>query len=220
MTVNPAYLSDLAHRAQQMKADEVLVTAEGNKVNASKGIILCGCGDCDQERIYSSYLAEIVTTRIHQVRYNGGALSISPHSPLHFVIDDDGSRHAKGVVQTVDVRDSIIMKGIATVALVAHAPCGAAMGKEMTLDDIVGHLVGAKRELVKRYRGGEHDLGIRVACFLHVDWPSLAPKLRKPPRTYFVSQEVAKRWLANPPSLDDTASRRDIATIASFAPRG
>jgi len=94
----------------------------------------------------------------------------------------------------------VILKGISSVALVGHIPCGAALSCGMlAIDELLRCLVAAKIDFVKRYAGA---LDVKVACFLHIHWSMIDPgNPDLKPRTYFVSRESALAFLANPPDL-------------------
>jgi hypothetical protein len=181
----------------QLKDYRVLQGVAGHLVNADNGVIVCACGDCDQERNYTNYLSGAVHDRMHRLQLNGGPLSLARGSPLYTDRDDDGTIVPVGSAMRVNIRNAVILKGIKKLVLVAHVPCGAALLAAMGVDEVLEALIAAKTELIASY--GE-TLGITVACFLHVDWSMLGHP-SKPPRTYFVSRQLADRWLADPPPL-------------------
>lgn len=174
----------------------MLQSVKGHLVSAANGVIICACGDCDQERNYTTFLADSVHGRMHRLQLNGGPLSISPSSPLHLDRDDCGAEVPVGVAMRTNIRAAVRLKHIKTLVLVAHVPCGAADAARMNVDQVLSALVQAKAELIGRYG---RALGVKVACFLHVEWSMLGIERR--PSTYFVSREQTLKWLAAPPPL-------------------
>lgn len=194
-------------RLRQMKVDRVLQGVQGHLVNAANGVIICACGDCDQERNYTAYLADTVHGRMHRLQLNGGPLSISPSSPLHLDRDDCGAEVPVGVAMRTNIRGAVELKKIQSLVLVAHVPCGAADTAGMSVDEVLSALVAAKIELSERYAA---TLGVKVACFLHVEWTMLGIERR--PSTYFVSRERTLRWLAAPPPVHVSHQSREFPT--------
>lgn len=176
-------------------------------MSAADGVIICACGDCDQERNYTAYLADTVHGRMHRLQLNGGPLSISPSSPLHLDRDDCGAEVPVGVAMRTNIRGAVRLKQIRSLVLVAHVPCGAADTAKMNVDEILSALIAAKIELSNRYRT---TLGVKVACFLHVEWTMLGIEQR--PSTYFVSREQTLRWLAAPPPVHVPHQSREVPT--------
>lgn len=204
-------------RLMQMKQGLVLQHVDGHRVDASDGVVICGCGDADQERDYASFLAAQLHPRMHRLQFNGGPLSIPPESTLHFRHDDTGEPIPSGIAHRLEIRDAVRIKQIRTVVLVAHVPCGAALAAKMPIDDVVYALMAAKREVIEHY---QLEYGVRVACFLHVDWSKIWPGSGRDPRTYFVSREQAEAWLGRPPPpLPSDHPLQLVPTQQEFVPR-
>lgn len=156
---------------------------ESHRLDQHNGVIMMTCADGDQIADIFRYQAAQTAeqsgrSRVHTFALNGGALLISPSSPLvagkpfipEYLVEDQ-------------IRGAIQLKGIETLALYAHAPCGMAHSTHMSLTDVVSHLFEAKRFVKSRIPG------LKVACFIHVD------KGEGNKRTYFVSRQKWEEWV-------------------------
>lgn len=164
---------------------KVLCDVHPHAIDQSEGVILVTCSDGDQmpdifkhhEKFCEHQRDE---ARIHLFSLNGGAKLISSDSPLRIFQEDEI------LLAHIDIARQ--MKGIDTVILYAHAPCGAAYGKDLSFADVLELLFKGK-ERVKR-----EIPGIKVACFCHIDYGDKK-------RTYFVSYEAWKTWKESKESI-------------------
>ncbi|MDP2735821.1 MAG: hypothetical protein Q8P12_06465 [bacterium] len=157
---------------RQLKDAGVLKDVADQRLDQVNGIILVTCGDGDETPELLEFVRERmrlrnIKPRIHQLALNGGALLIPSRSPVN--TDGDGNVMLKHVVKSNGI------KGIRTVALYAHAPCGAAGEAGINLRDVVALLFEAKDEILRH-------ADLDVACFLHVDHG------QEKRRTYYVSR--------------------------------
>ena len=158
----------------------VLVPVEGHRLDLGRGVIMVTCPDCDQRADLFNHQEAVfreqgLDPRIHALGLNGGALLVAEESPLNDELGEDRVliAHMKGARQ---------LKGINTVALYSHIPCGAAGLANLSSEEVVDFLVLGKR----RVRAEIPEA--KVACFLHVD------KGEGNKRTYFVSYEAWRTW--------------------------
>lgn len=163
------YLKDL-------RSKNILVDIDSHLLDQREGVIMIACADGDQMpdvfKKQSEYLLEQrKTPRIHTLALNGGALVVPADSPLN-------SELPKGAVIIDDIKGAMLLKGIKTVVLYAHAPCGAAGLCRLNAGEVIEFLIKAKEELKRVF------LEIKVVCFFHVDWGDHK-------RTYFIS---ATKW--------------------------
>lgn len=163
----------------------VLRRIEDHLLDQSEGAILVCCGDADRAfekvtfhaRTQLGYREE---PRIHLVAVNGGPLGIPHHSPVNSAGETPGA----DAYLLRQIRGARRLKGIDTVVLCAHAPCGMADLAGLNMFQTVELLVAAKLRVREEHPDG------RVASFLHVDHGSGVM------RTYFVSREDWERWRA------------------------
>lgn len=162
----------------------VLGDLDGNRLDLRQGVIMVTCADGDQ--LYDIFAHKALAVmqqrsdaRIHTLALNGGALLLAEDSPL-------SRTNNEGTVLMEHIRGAMKLKGMRTVALYAHAPCGAAtkmVHPPLRLDQVVALLIRAKTRVKSL---GD---GIKVACFLHVDNGTGK-------RTYHVSRDAWTSWAA------------------------
>lgn len=161
----------------------VLEEVEPSSMDLVDGVIAILCGDGDQFFDVYGHIAgickgKIGRERIHPLSLNGGALTISGRWPT----PEEAVVYKRHVLQTRDPR----VKGIKTVVLYGHAPCGAAGLCCLSIRQTIEYLVEAKG-LIKNLG---HDL--KVMCFFHVDWEGDGSKKR----TYFLSRDKWNEYVA------------------------
>ncbi len=164
---------------REMREFGVLRDAEGHRLDQASGVILVACADGDQMPDLFRFQAGMSdgqreVPRVHVLALNGGALLIPDGSPITNVGED------RVIIE--HLRGAQGLKGISTVALYVHAPCGMAYGAQLSFEGVIGLLMQAKT------RVKEMVPGLRVACFCHVD------KGEGNRRTYFVSRDEYDRW--------------------------
>lgn len=172
---------------RRMRECGVLRDADGHRLDQTSGVIVVACADGDQMPDlfrFQSAMSEghRQDPRIHTIALNGGALLIPESSPIAMVGEDR--------VILEHVRGAQTLKGISTVALYAHAPCGMAYGAALSFEAVIGLLMRAKT------RVKEAVPGLKVACFCHVD------KGDGNRRTYFVSRDAHEQWRARRVATD------------------
>ncbi|MFA6447396.1 MAG: hypothetical protein WCW31_04035 [Patescibacteria group bacterium] len=131
---------------------------------ARKGMIAVFCPDGDQFADVFGNIAEVCLQhmpwpRIHALTRMGGALVIPDNNPL--------SRGQYGAQLVEDIFLSHSLKDIETIALYAHAPCGAAKMAKLNLAQVLDLLTRAKLQMkdeIKRLK-----LPLNVICFVHID---------------------------------------------------
>jgi hypothetical protein len=155
--------------------------------------------------------------RVHLIAVNGGALVLSPTSPLsnmsrfllRFLRDHSlslvarllytvlapliwliGRAMRQDVALMLNISMAIELKGIKTVGLTIHAPCGAATVCQMSFVEELAHLIKAKRRL----KATPAFTGVKMPCFCHIDYGD-DQKNGARKRTYFVSTKHAEKWL-------------------------
>lgn len=158
----------------------VLLEIEGRRIASSNGTIFVGCSDGDQ--FADLYRFHTTTCKCDEVRHhplllNGGALLLSSNSPI-----TGAKRDGRVLLRHIHVASRI--KGIKTLVLYTHCPCGVAYGAKLDIFEVVRLLVEAKLRI--RLRNGGR--GISISCFIHVDYGN-----RK--RTYFVDRIKATEFL-------------------------
>jgi hypothetical protein len=162
---------------QKLRKMRILCDVDAHRIPMEQGVILVFCSDGDQSddtcaTVAQHCLEHRPNPRIHMQAQPGGALLIPEDSPLNL--------RNRGLNLVEDICVGYQLKGISTVALYAHAPCGAATLANLSLEEVINLLVRAKLRLKTHAMG----LGIelKAACFLHIDRGTQGGK-----RTYFVS---------------------------------
>lgn len=155
----------------------VFADVEDHLLDQGNGVIMVTCSDGDQMPDIFSFQEKMrgdhrKNPRIHTIALNGGALLIGENSPLK----SDGEDR----VMLKHIKQAIELKGITTIALYVHAPCGAAGLCRLDMRQVLDLLMEAKRRIKTEMPG------VTVACFCHVD--------NGKKRTYFVSRERYEEW--------------------------
>ncbi len=196
----------------------VLLDAEGHRLDQTNGVMMITCSDGDQMPDIFKYQSGFCQTqrtdpRIHLFALNGGALLLPENSPINRATaklisnEEDGHSSActkpnQGMVSIHLQQDLVLLwniqaarqlKDIHTIALYAHAPCGAATLCGLNMVQVLNYLIQAKARLRHTFPG------LKVACFCHIDHGK--DENGKPKkRSYFVPVEAAKRWLLAHPA--------------------
>lgn len=155
----------------------VFEDVESHRLEQQAGVILVTCSDGDQvPDIFTHHCSLIAEhhahVRIHLIGLNGGSLLLHPESPLVKELGEWRILHRH-------ISDASAMKDIRSLALYAHAPCGAAGSVGLSLLQSVQLLMNGADLLRQRlqWKG-------KIYPFFHVDNGSTK-------RTYFVSKT---RW--------------------------
>jgi hypothetical protein len=126
------------------------------------GMVLVGCGDCDQFKDIFWAKTEF-TDRIQPLTSNGGPLLIVEKIP---------SLRKPGVIrdykeQYLDqIYDAMLMKGIKTIVLISHTPCGVARHLKLTTGQVLKDTLIA-REVIREELG---LLNENILTLFHVDF--------------------------------------------------
>jgi hypothetical protein len=171
---------------RELREAGVLQDVDGHRLNQSNGIILVCCADGDQMPDIWQFQSGIMqrqrqTSRIHTLSLNGGALLIPEGSMLNAEAHED-------IVLLKHIHEAITLKGIHTIALYAHGPCGAAGLTGLTLIEVIGLLKQAGKRVREAFPGAQ------AVCFFHADKGETK-------RTYFVSARWFE-WLAQRQTQD------------------
>ena len=169
------------HVIDTLRDAKVLDNNDARKLSAPNGVIVIPCSDGDQMTDVFTHQQRLALeggwpVRPHMPSLHGGAMLIAEKCPLYreYRVDELFLQHIREA-------SSPALKGIGTVILYVHAPCGAAGLAGLTLVQQIAFLMRAK-ERVK-----EQSDEYNVICFVHVDYG----EGRK--RTYFISRVT---WLA------------------------
>jgi hypothetical protein len=160
-----------------MRSVGVLEDLNPHRLDQKDGVIMVACADGDQMPDLFAHQARLVSAhrdapRVHTLALNGGALLIPTRSPLR------NKALREGDVLCQHITAARKLKGISTIVLYGHTPCGAAGLHDLGIHDCISLLVEAKAQIRKTYPR------VPIACFFHV-----ADGAKK--RTYFISP---KRW--------------------------
>lgn len=163
-----------------LRQADVLENDNAGKLTSPEGVIVIPCSDGDQMPDVFTHQCRLAheggwPVRPHMPSLHGGAILMAEDCPLYreFRVDELLLLHVRQA-------EGPELKGIGTVVLYAHAPCGAAGMAKLTLVHQIVYLMRAK-ERVKAI-----DTTNKVICFVHVDYGD-----RK--RTYFISRA---KWIA------------------------
>lgn len=166
---------------RELREADVLQDIDGHRLNQEDGAILITCSDADQ--FFDMFRHQVkmqadqrTDPRIHVFAWNGGALALAPDSPINRIT------HAEDVFLQ-QIADARSMKKIDTVALYAHAPCGAARMAGIDLEESFVLLISAKQKIKTL------NQGIQLANFFHVDYGE------KVKRTYFFCRQKWEKWV-------------------------
>lgn len=156
----------------------VLADVEEHKIDQTNGVIMVACADGDQMPdifLFQKKMEEKQrkTPRIHTIALNGGALLIPENSPV---------ATGESKILIGHIRVAMDLKKIKTIALYAHAPCGAAGLCKLSVEVILDLLIQAKMQIKREISDA------KVACFFHVDYGDGKK------RTYFVSRDKYEEW--------------------------
>ncbi len=163
-----------------MRQGDVLVNTDSTKFNQHVGSIIVCCSDGDQLTDLLNHNASMAIesegqTRPHTIANHGGAMLLSDGVNLFEEHD------VSGLIRT-EIAQAIKMKGIRSVALMVHTPCGASSMIDLDVVGTVDHMVRGKKMLK------EYFPEIMFTCFLHVDYG------QNRRRTYFVPKDTFEEW--------------------------
>jgi hypothetical protein len=158
----------------------VLCDDDARKLYAPDGAITIPCSDGDQIVDVIRHQEKLALdggwpVRPHLPALHGGSMLMAENCPLYREYSVD-----RLLLQHIREASSPELKGIGTVILYVHAPCGAARLAGLNLVQQICYLIRAK-ERVKE-QNSEHN----VVCFVHVHHEDDRR------RTYFISRDI---WL-------------------------
>lgn len=170
---------------RELRGFGALVEVEPASMDFVDGVIAVLCGDGDQFFDVYGHIAEICRGKIGRERvqtlsHNGGAFTLSTRWPTP----------EEAIVLRRHILQTVMIKGIKTVVLYGHAPCGAAGLCHLSIRQTIEYLMEAKG-VVKSLRDD-----LRVMCFFHIDWEEDGSKKR----TYFLSRDKWSEYVASCPS--------------------
>lgn len=164
-----------------------LCEIDNHLIESSHGTVFVGCPDGDQfNDVYEHHCmmcpGEI---RHHPLLLNGGALLLSPSSPVPKAKWD-------GAVLMRHVQNATRIKGIHSVVFYAHVPCAVALQCSLDFLEVMRLLLEAKSHV----RAFRLFSGLKFACFCHVDFGNGNGSNGHPKkRTYFVDREASIKLL-------------------------
>lgn len=164
---------------QNLRKAGVLEEIEPHRLEINDGIILVSCSDGDQFPDIVRHMGDVLDTcgakrRIHPFTDNGGPLILDLSSPLA------ANCRCENLLESIDGAREL--KGIATVALCTHAPCGMARKIGLNLAEVIRSLKQGKANLENTHPG------FVIRPFVQIDHRDG----RK--RTYFVSGQRWQLW--------------------------
>ncbi len=164
-----------------LRTNGVLCDDDARKLYAPNGAITIPCSDGDQIVDVIRHQEKLALdggwpVRPHLPALHGGSMLMAEACPLYreYFVD-------RLLLQHIREASSPELKGIGTVILYVHAPCGAARLANLNLVQQICYLIRAK-ERVK-----EQNSDLNVVCFVHIHHEDGRR------RTYFISRE---NWLA------------------------
>ena len=181
----------------------VLQDSGTQKLDLRKGVILVHCADGDQvhdkyTHMVKAFEALGIAPRTHILSLNGGALRIPANSPLNAKVQ----HHHVYMENIVEART---LKGIDSIQLGVHYPCGAATLAGLSVIDCLMLLHQARMDVL----GLNH--GVTVVCTLHVDYGDN----RK--RTYQICLDRLATWFEE---NYETTMDEGLAEVARTDVRG
>lgn len=165
---------------RQLRTRNILQEIAWDMFHNNPAAVVVDCPDCDQTEKTRHHISQIRQifghARLHKIQLNGGALNIFPDSPLNGTLP-------RGLVILQEINETIELKGIGTVALYAHYPCGKARTHGISL--VRGIDIFVQGKLYVRKNIPPH---IKVGCFFYI------PTGEDAGRTYFLGRPQWEEW--------------------------
>jgi hypothetical protein len=163
----------------ELRSALILKDVNPEKIELEKGVILVCCSDGDQMYELFGHQVELfkkvnAVPRIHTISLNGGGLLLSAESPLVKV-------HQEDHVLIKHITDARQLKGIHSVVVYAHAPCGAAGMANLSVEQVIDLLIKGRNRLKTIFED------LHVVPLFHLD-----DGQKK--RTYFISPNAWEEW--------------------------
>lgn len=186
-------------QVERARHADVLKEVHPHRLNRKVGVILKTCADGDRFFDLFTKEAELVTTqcngaRVHVFGWNGGALRLAVRGmrwrwlglilfrASQFVFERMG---VAAIEAFEDAAAARTMKGINTIALYVHAPCGYAYAQGWDFETVLDKHFRAKENLKLALPN------IKVACYVHIHYNDGRD------RTYFVSKDDWLKYRAD-----------------------
>ncbi|MDP3963112.1 MAG: hypothetical protein Q8Q39_01310 [bacterium] len=161
----------------------VLADVDPHRLPQKEGVIATPCADGDQMIDVFTRQVEYAAQaghapRPHMLALNGGALLIAEDSPLNKKLRED-------LVYIEHIKGGIMLKGMRTIVLYTHAPCGAAGLVKLSFVECIELLIKAKARISSEIPDA------KVVCFCHIDRETDGKHKKN---TYFVDEERWAEW--------------------------
>lgn len=164
---------------QSLHEAGVLKKNEGHKLATTNGAILVAGSDGEQfTNVYYHAMRMVMdqegTQSIHPLINRGGAMLLSPRN----LIDENHAPDAYVIAQIGEIAKK---QEIGTVLLVVSATCPAAQDMDLSIVEVIDHMLRGKKRIKERW---PH---LKVACFVQVDDS-------KSKHLFFISRFDFGRW--------------------------
>lgn len=181
----------------------ILKEVDEQLLELQRGLIAVVCSDGHHFIHSANEMARWVETHdsfrendvpvFHPIANHGGALHLSPSLPF------PESRQLANPYIMLQLGEALQMKGIHTIGLFSHAPCGKVRNccPEMTIEQQIQLLFEAKKAV--RERWGNHPNLRQVRCFFRVFYEVEGHETRDLPRRaiYFIDKIAWNKYRAS-----------------------
>lgn len=171
---------------REMRSAGVFEDAVPDKLQKIPRLVVCQCGDGHRFRDWFEHLSHSLyydAELIHPVTLNGGALTLSPSSPL---ANRSGLPH--DMVCLANIKEGCAIKETGVVLLGVHFPCGMASTFGVTPRKVLEHFVEAKSRLRTSI------MGAQPIMLVHVDYDGYETHVQGRFRTYFFNRKAFEAW--------------------------
>lgn len=166
---------------ERLKEVEIFQNVDDHLLDQTNGLILVTCGDGDQMFDIFKYHVQMQNghlsdPRIHLLAFNGGASRLSRNSPTNrpgFLSD---------LTFMEGIHEAVALKGIRTIGLQIHGPCGKIARCGLTFKQSLPLLIEAKLRVKSEIANSI------VACLCHIDYGNHKK------RTEFVNRPNFEKW--------------------------
>jgi len=177
---------------RHLKALGILLPVDPTKPDYSNGITPVICADGDQRKDIEGHLEGLMrkagcNERLHALKLNGGAASIALDDRMN-----PGDHKGQSFLMDIGGTSLPDVKGIRTVGLYGHWPCGLALLVGVSLEECFELLMRGET------RVKDHYPDLPVDSYFHVDFgPSYKEFGKKRQKmTYFASHRAWRAWTA------------------------
>lgn len=178
---------------KELRAKNILEDIDGHRLDVERGVVMVVCSDPYRRHDIFSHKERLIEPQcpnklIFPITQPGGALRLAAHSPAN---DHGSSRHSD---MLEDIKLGLEILRTQTVALYYHAPCALAASRAIDFITGIDILFRSKDYLKNKIKKIESEnLGIKVACFVHIDRGGDM-------NTYFIRRHKYHPWRHNFPS--------------------